>query len=44
MTETYPGAGHGFMRGQDQMNGANLAAARRAWPTAVEFFKRNLER
>ena len=44
MTEMYPGAGHGFMRAQDQMNGANLAAARKAWPTAVEFFRRNLER
>jgi carboxymethylenebutenolidase len=43
-TETYPGAGHGFMRAQDQMTGANFAAARRAWPTAIEFFKRNLER
>lgn len=43
-TETYPGAGHGFMRAQDQMNGANLAAARRAWPAAVEFFRRSLER
>ena len=43
-SETYPGAGHGFMRGQDQMSGANFAAARRAWPTAIAFFKRNLER
>ena len=43
-TETYPGAGHGFLRGQDQLNGANLAAARRAWPATIAFFKRNLER
>jgi carboxymethylenebutenolidase len=42
--ETYPGAGHGFLRGQDQLNGANLAAARRAWPATIAFFKRNLER
>jgi carboxymethylenebutenolidase len=42
--ETYPGAGHGYMRAQDQMNGANFAAARRAWPAAIAFFKRNLER
>jgi carboxymethylenebutenolidase len=44
MTQTFPGAGHGFMRAQDQQNGANFAAARRAWPATVEFFKRNLER
>lgn len=43
-TQTFPGAGHGFMRAQDQLNGANFAAARRAWPAAVEFFKRNLDR
>ena len=43
-TETYPGAGHGFMRAQDQMSGANLAAARKSWPAAVNFFRRNLER
>lgn len=44
VTETYRGAGHGFMRAQDQMNGANFAAAQRAWPTAVAFFKRILDR
>jgi carboxymethylenebutenolidase len=42
--QTFPGAGHGFMRAQDQLNGANFAAARRAWPAAVEFFRRNLDR
>jgi carboxymethylenebutenolidase len=42
-TQTFPGAGHGFMRAQNEMNGANFAAARRAWPAAVEFFKRNLD-
>jgi len=42
MTQTFPGAGHGFMRAQDQLNGANFAAARRAWPAAVEFFTHNL--
>ncbi|HEX8849190.1 MAG TPA: dienelactone hydrolase family protein [Gemmatimonadaceae bacterium] len=42
--EIFPGAGHGFLRGQDQMNGANLAAAKRAWPMTVQFFRSNLER
>lgn len=42
--EIFPGAGHGFLRAQDQMNGANLAAAKRAWPMTVQFFRSNLER
>ena len=40
----FPGAGHGFLRGQDQAAGANLAAARRAWPMTIEFFRQHLER
>lgn len=42
--ETFPGAGHGFLRAQDQMNGANLAAAKRAWPMTIQFLRSNLER
>ena len=42
--EIFPGAGHGFLRAQDQMGGANLAAAKRAWPMTVQFFRSNLER
>ena len=42
--EIFPGAGHGFLRGQDQMAGANLAAAKRAWPMTIRFFRSNLER
>lgn len=43
LTATYPGAGHGFLRAQDGRDGANLAAALRAWPATVEFLKKNLE-
>lgn len=39
----YPGAGHGFLRQQTGMDGANLAAARAAWPATVAWFKKYLE-
>jgi len=39
----YPGAGHGFLRAQDERNGANARAAREAWPRAVSFLKRHLD-
>ncbi len=39
----YPGAGHGFLRQQDGMNGANLAAAKQAWPATIEWLKQHLE-
>ena len=42
--ESFPGAGHGFLRQQDGRLGANLTAARRAWPLTVEFFRTNLGR
>jgi carboxymethylenebutenolidase len=38
----YPGAGHGFLRQQSGMNGANLAAARAAWPATVAWFRKYL--
>jgi len=38
----YPGAGHGFLRQQDGQGGANLAAARGAWPKTLDFFRRHL--
>jgi carboxymethylenebutenolidase len=41
---TFPGAGHGFLRQQDGKDGANLAAARQAWPLTVGFFRTNLGR
>jgi carboxymethylenebutenolidase len=39
----YPGAGHGFLRQQIGMDGANLAAARGAWPATVAWFRKYLE-
>lgn len=38
---TYAGAGHGFLRAQDQRP-ANLEAARRAWPETLRWFRRYL--
>jgi carboxymethylenebutenolidase len=37
--QMYAGAGHGFLRGQDGMNGANLEASKLAWPRTVAFFR-----
>jgi carboxymethylenebutenolidase len=36
----FDGAGHGFLRAQDQP--ANLEAARKAWPMTIEFFRKHL--
>jgi carboxymethylenebutenolidase len=41
---TFAGAGHGFLRQQDGQNGANLAAARQAWPLTLAFFRTHLGR
>jgi carboxymethylenebutenolidase len=40
--QVFPGAGHGFLRQQDGQNGANLAAARAAWPRTIQWFRRYL--
>ena len=40
--EVFEGAGHGFLRGQEQNDGANLKAAQAAWPKTVAFFKAKL--
>ncbi|MDE3156357.1 MAG: dienelactone hydrolase family protein [Acidobacteriota bacterium] len=37
------GAGHGFLRAQDGMNGANMRATEQAWPRTIAFFKANLK-
>jgi len=37
----FEGAGHGFLRGQDQ-SPANLAAAEQAWPKTIAFFRQKL--
>jgi carboxymethylenebutenolidase len=41
---TFAGAGHGFLRQQDGQGGANLAAARQAWPLTISFFRSTLGR
>lgn len=38
----FDGAGHGFLRGQQQRDGANLDASRRAWPLTVAWFRQHL--
>lgn len=38
----FDGAGHGFLRAQDQRAGANLAASQRAWPMTIAWFRRHL--
>jgi carboxymethylenebutenolidase len=38
----YPGAGHGFLRQQTGMDGANMTAARAAWPATIAWFKKYL--
>ncbi len=39
----FEGAGHGFLRAQDQREGANLEASRRAWPLTIQWFRTHLE-
>lgn len=41
---TFAGAGHGFLRQQDGKDGANLSAARQAWPLTLAFFRAHLGR
>ena len=40
VSKVYPGAGHGFLRAQDQA--ANRAAALEAWPETIGWFKKYL--
>jgi len=37
--EIFEGAGHGFLRAQEDREGANQRAAERAWPRAVAFLR-----
>jgi carboxymethylenebutenolidase len=39
----FEGAGHGFLRQQTGMNGANMSATQRAWPATIAWFKRYLD-
>ena len=36
----YTGAGHGFLRQQTGMDGANMAATRQAWPATIAWFRK----
>ncbi|MBI2795509.1 MAG: dienelactone hydrolase family protein [Gemmatimonadetes bacterium] len=43
--EIFDGAGHGFLRAQEgpqSANGANLAAAQKAWPRTIGWFRKYL--
>jgi len=39
----FDGAGHGFLRQQTGMNGANMTATQQAWPATIAWFKRYLD-
>jgi carboxymethylenebutenolidase len=39
----YDGAGHGFLRAQEDRNGANLKATQDAWPRTVAFLTAHLK-
>lgn len=41
--ETFEGAGHGFLRAQEEREGSNLKAARSAWPRTIAFLRKHLE-
>jgi carboxymethylenebutenolidase len=38
----FDGAGHGFLRGQEGGDGANMKAAQAAWPKTIAFFRKHL--
>ena len=38
----YEGAGHGFLRAQDDRDGANMRATEQAWPRTLDFFRAEL--
>lgn len=40
---TYAGAGHGFLRGQDGREGANMKATQQAWPRTLKFLREHLK-
>lgn len=42
-THLYEGAGHGFLRAQDDREGANLKATRQAWPRTASFLREQLK-
>jgi len=40
---TFEGAGHGFLRAQEDRNGANLRATEKAWPLTLKFMHSHLD-
>jgi len=42
-THIYEGAGHGFLRAQEDRAGANLKAVQSAWPRTVAFLREHLK-
>jgi carboxymethylenebutenolidase len=42
--DIFDGAGHGFLRQQAGMNGANMAATKKAWPATVAWFQKYLDK
>jgi carboxymethylenebutenolidase len=42
-THVYEGAGHGFLRQLEGRDGANFAAAQKAWPRTVAFWRERIE-
>jgi len=43
VTHTFKGAGHGFLRAQQERDNANLEASRKAWPATIEHLRKYLE-
>jgi len=41
-THFFEGAGHGFTRSQEQREGANREAVKKAWPLTVAWFRKHL--
>ncbi len=39
----YEGAGHSFLRAQNDRDGANMGATEQAWPTTIAFLRAELE-
>lgn len=39
----FDGAGHGFLRQQTGMSGANMTATQQAWPATIAWFRRYLD-
>lgn len=39
---TFDGAGHGFLRAQEDREGRNLTASMQAWPRTIRFFREHL--